>query len=94
MGPDRTSFYEAPRKSENSKQELLNKEIKTNIGRAAPRSSSSINGGKIMTTILLIIILIMGLLVLKMAIKLNRLEEKTLQAFRIICDDVKTNREN
>ena len=46
-----------------------------------------------MKTILLIIILIMGLFVLKMAIKLNRLEEKTLQAFRIICDDVKTNRE-
>lgn len=46
-----------------------------------------------METILLIIILIMGLFVLKMAIKLNRLEEKTLQAFRIICDDVKMNRE-
>ena len=35
----------------------------------------------------------MALFVLKMAIKLNRLEEKTLGAFRIICDDVKTNRE-
>ncbi len=46
-----------------------------------------------MTTILLIIIIIMALFVLKMAIKLNRLEEKTLGAFRIICDDVKTNRE-
>ncbi len=46
-----------------------------------------------MTTILLIIIIIMGLFVFKMAIKLNRLEEKTLGAFRIICDDVKTNRE-
>ncbi len=46
-----------------------------------------------METILLIIIIIMALFVLKMAIKLNRLEEKTLGAFRIICDDVKTNRE-
>ena len=46
-----------------------------------------------MTTILLIIILIMALIILKLSIKLNRLEEKTLQAFRIICDDVKMNRE-
>ncbi len=35
----------------------------------------------------------MALLVLKLAINLKRLEEKTLEAFQIICDDVKTNRE-
>lgn len=46
-----------------------------------------------MQTILLIIILIMALFILKQAVKLNQLEEKTLEAFRIICDDVKTNRE-
>ena len=46
-----------------------------------------------MTIILLIIIIIMGLFVLKMAIKLNRLEEKTRGAFRLICDEVRTNKE-
>ena len=46
-----------------------------------------------METILLITVLALALFALKLAIKLNRLEEKTLQAFRIICEDVKTNRE-
>ena len=46
-----------------------------------------------MQTILIITVLIMALFVLKLAIKLSRLEEKTLGAFRIICDDVKMNRE-
>ena len=45
-----------------------------------------------MQTILLIIILIMALFILKQAIKLSLLEEKTLRAFRIICDEVKTNK--
>ena len=46
-----------------------------------------------MATILLITVLALALFTLKLAIKLNRLEEKTLEAFRIICDDIKTNRE-
>ena len=46
-----------------------------------------------MTTILLITVLATALFALKLAIKLNRLEEKTLESFRIICEDVKTNRE-
>lgn len=46
-----------------------------------------------MQTILLIIILIMALFLLKQAIRLNLLEEKTLGAFRIICDEVKTNKD-
>lgn len=46
-----------------------------------------------MQTILLIIILIMALFILKQAIRLNLLEEKTLGAFRIICDEVKTNKD-
>ena len=46
-----------------------------------------------METILLITVLALALFILKLAIKLNRLEEKTLEAFRIICEDVKTNRE-
>lgn len=46
-----------------------------------------------MQKILLIIILIMALFVLKQAKRLNRLEEKTLGAFRIICDEVRTNKD-
>lgn len=46
-----------------------------------------------MQTILLIIILIMALFILKQAIRLSLLEEKTLGAFRIICDEVKTNKD-
>lgn len=46
-----------------------------------------------MQTILLIIILIMALFILKQAVKLNQLEEKTLEAFRIICDEVRANKE-
>ena len=46
-----------------------------------------------MQIILLIIILIMALFILKQAIRLSRLEEKTVGAFRIICDEVRTNKE-